>query len=103
MELIGVAKPEPRPIAMIALGEEQRIPALALARRLRARALTVLFAFGGNLGKQMKWANRINARRAVIVGSDEIARAVVAVRDMDTGAQEEVALAQLDDHLSIPA
>ena len=33
------------------------------------------FAFGTSLGKQLKWANKIDARLAVIVGADEVARA----------------------------
>jgi histidyl-tRNA synthetase len=100
MELVGTPAAQPRPVVVIALGAEQQTAALALARRLRARDLTVVFAYGSNLGKQMKWANRMNARMAVIVGSDELAREVAAVRDMDTGAQEEVAFAVLDDHLA---
>jgi histidyl-tRNA synthetase len=32
----------------------------------------------------------VNARVAVLIGEDEIARNVVAVRDLDTGEQNEV-------------
>ena len=48
----------------------------------------------------MKWANRIGARLAVILGSDEVARSVAAVRDMDAGAQEEVSLDRLEERLA---
>jgi histidyl-tRNA synthetase len=48
----------------------------------------------------MKWANRIGACLAVILGSDEIARGVATVRDMDTGAQEEVPQALLAERLA---
>jgi histidyl-tRNA synthetase len=89
-----------RPIAMLALGREQSGPALRLARRLRRSGHTVVFGFGSSPGKQMKWANRIGARLAVIVGTDEIARAVATVRDMDAGAQEEVALDRLEERLA---
>ena len=61
-----------RPIALLPLGAEQAGAALRLAERLRAAGHRVEFSFGGGLGKQMKWANRIEARIAVIVGSDEI-------------------------------
>ena len=44
--------------------------------------------------------NKINARLAVIVGSDELARGVASVRDMDAGAQEEVSLADLEERLA---
>jgi histidyl-tRNA synthetase len=89
-----------RPIAMIALGREQFGIACRLARRLRASGLVVEYGFGTSLGKQMKWANKINARLAVIVGSDELAREVATVRDMDAGAQEEVSLARLEERLA---
>jgi histidyl-tRNA synthetase len=53
----------------------------------------------------MKWANRIDARIAVIVGSDEAARNVAAIRDMDSGVQEEVSLdgTAIEDRLARPA
>jgi histidyl-tRNA synthetase len=47
----------------------------------------------------MKRANKVNARVAVILGEAEIARQVATVRDMDSGAQREVSLAQLEDEL----
>jgi histidyl-tRNA synthetase len=90
----------PRPIVMIALGREQFGVAFRLARRLRGSGHVVEFGFGASLGKQMKWANKINARLAVIVGSDELSREVATVRDMDAGAQEEVSLAMLEERLA---
>ncbi|MFO1118915.1 MAG: histidine--tRNA ligase [Rhodospirillales bacterium] len=90
----------PRPIAMIALGREQSGAALRLARRLRRAGHTVQFGFGTSLGKQMKWANRIGARLAVILGSDEVARQVASLRDMDVGAQEEVSLDRIEERLA---
>jgi histidyl-tRNA synthetase len=85
---------------MIALGREQFGAAFRLARRLRTSGHVVEFGFGASLGKQMKWANKINARLAVIVGSDELSREVATVRDMDAGAQEEVSLAKLEERLA---
>ncbi|MGE5441776.1 MAG: histidine--tRNA ligase [Bacteroidota bacterium] len=89
-----------RPIVMIALGREQFGAAFRLARRLRSSGHVVEFGFGASLGKQMKWADKINARLAVIVGSDELSREVATVRDMDAGAQEEVSLAMLEERLA---
>ena len=101
MMLTGAeAAATPRPIVMIALGREQFGAAYRLARRLRSSGHVVEFGFGASLGKQMKWANKINARLAVIVGSDELSREVATVRDMDAGAQEEVSLAMLEERLA---
>jgi histidyl-tRNA synthetase len=52
------------------------------------------------MGKRMKRANKIGARVAVIIGEAELARGVAAVRDMHTGAQEEVLVGDLTDHLA---
>jgi len=100
MMLCGEVATAARPIAMIALGREQCGTALHLARRLRRSGHTVTFGFGSSLGKQMKWANKIGARLAVIVGTEELARAVATVRDMDAGAQEEVSLELLETRLA---
>jgi histidyl-tRNA synthetase len=95
----GASAPPSRPIAMIPLGPEQFSMASRKADRLRENH-TVVFGFGSSLGKQLKWANKINARWAVIIGSDEVAKEVATVRDMDAGAQEEVPLAMLEEHLA---
>jgi histidyl-tRNA synthetase len=38
----------------------------------------------------MRRANRANARAAVLLGDDEVARHVATVRDLDSGDQVEV-------------
>ena len=47
----------------------------------------------------MKRADRLGARFAVSLGDDEIARDVVRLRDLDSGADEEVATARLLERL----
>jgi histidyl-tRNA synthetase len=46
--------------------------------------------YSGNLSRRMRWANRVNARVALLIGENEIARNVVAVRDLDSGEQSVV-------------
>ena len=43
--------------------------------------------------------HRIGARAAVILGEDDIARGVAQVKNLATGEQEAVALAELADRL----
>jgi histidyl-tRNA synthetase len=90
----------PRPIAMIALGEAGEGMAMTLAHDLRRAGFTVDQAYSGNLSRRMKRANKIAARAAVILGEDELARGSVAVRDLDSGEQIEVPLAELKDRLA---
>jgi histidyl-tRNA synthetase len=98
-ELAPAADAAARPIAMITLGEAAFLRALRAIRADRRDASghpgPFQFGFGTSLGKQLKWANRINARIAVIIGSEELAREQAIVRDMDTGTQQSVPLAEL--------
>lgn len=94
--MLAEGGPQPaRPVAVLPHGATEAAAALGLARQLRQKGLTAEFNAAGGLGKRMKWANRINARAAVILGSDELARKVATVRDMDSGAQADVPLAEL--------
>ncbi|MDX1575619.1 MAG: His/Gly/Thr/Pro-type tRNA ligase C-terminal domain-containing protein, partial [Kiloniellales bacterium] len=90
----------PRPIAVIPIGEASEAPALRLSEDLRRKGLQVDLGFAGNLSKRMKRANKLNARFAVLLGEDELAAKVATLRDLDTGAQETVALDQLAEHLA---
>jgi histidyl-tRNA synthetase len=46
--------------------------------------------YSGNVARRMRRANNVNARVAVLIGEEEIARNVVALRDLDSGEQTEV-------------
>jgi histidyl-tRNA synthetase len=99
MMLIQAPPPPPPPLVVVPFGPEQGVVALTIAARLRAAGETVECAFSGSLSKGMKWANRIGADVVIIVGPDELARDRVSVRDMKTGTQREVPLADLEQHL----
>jgi histidyl-tRNA synthetase len=47
----------------------------------------------------MEQANKRDARAAVILGEAELANGVAQVKDLATGAQSEVKLAELAAHL----
>lgn len=89
-----------RPIAVLPVGEEAAMAALKLAVELRGAGYVVELGYGGNLGKRMKRANKLAARAAVIIGTDELARDAVTLRDLDSGEQEEVPLAALKERLT---
>ena len=73
--------PAPQPVALVPIGEAAENAALSLAERLRAAGYRVDMAFGGNLKKRMKRADRIGARAAVLIGADELAAGGATVRD----------------------
>ncbi len=89
-----------RPIVIVPVSDEQENRALEIAQQLRHCGLTVELGFSGNVGKRMKRANKMQAVATILLGQDELDRAAVGVRDMESGKQVEVPLASLEDHLS---
>jgi len=98
--LCGEAPAARRPIAVVPVGDEARMPALKLSEELRRAGYRVDLGHGGNLSKRMKRANKVNAAVALIIGEDELARGAATLRDLDSGEQEEAALASLVDRLA---
>ena len=84
-----------RPIAIIPLGDEAEKQSMKLAQDLRQAGLCVDLAYSGNMAKRMKRADKLRARAAVIMGSDEIAKGVVMLKTLDTGEQREIKLSEL--------
>jgi histidyl-tRNA synthetase len=85
-----------RPLFVAALGEAARPPALALLRELRLGGLEAHMEYEGrSLKSQMKRADRVGAALTLILGDDELASGVVAVKDMTTSGQTRVARADV--------
>lgn len=97
--LIGDGPAAIRPIAMVPLGEAAEAVGLKLTDQLRRAGLHVDLGFRGKMKQRMKRMNVINARVAVIIGDDELAQNAATVRDLDSGEQELVPLAGLQDRL----
>lgn len=98
--LCGEAPAARRPIAIVPVGDEAKMPALKLSEELRRAGYRVDLGHSGNLSKRMKRANKVNAAAALIIGEDELARGAATLRDLDSGEQEEAALASLVDRLA---
>jgi histidyl-tRNA synthetase len=70
---------------------------LPLAHRLRLGGLRVEIEHrGGKAGSQLKRASKLRARLAVIVGDNEMRSGKLAVKDLATGTQHEIAVADLE-------
>ncbi|HEY3919356.1 MAG TPA: histidine--tRNA ligase [Stellaceae bacterium] len=98
--LIDEPPPPPRPIALVPLGKSAETLALQLAQSLRRDGFHVELGYSGNLRRRLQRADKIKARAAVILGDDEIARQAAALRDLDSGEQVEVPLAELSGRLA---
>lgn len=89
-----------RPVAVIPIGAGSEETALQVTHVLRQNGIAADLGYSGNLSKRMKRANKLNARFAVILGEDELARGAATLRDLDSGEQAEVPLAELQDRLA---
>ena len=90
--LLSAAPPAPATVAVIPAGEAAEAPAATVLQTLRQAGVRAEMAYRGNLKRRMERANRIGARAAVIIGAAEAARGVAQLKQLDTGAQEEVAI-----------
>ena len=100
MMLANEPAPSPRPVALVPLGEAAERKALVLARDLRRRGVPVELDYKGNMKRRLQRANKVNARAAVILGDNELAKGVAALKDLDKGEQKEVPLGQLAEMLA---
>jgi histidyl-tRNA synthetase len=98
--LLGSAPVDQAPIAVVPLGAEAETLAQRLVFEMRAAGLLVDMNYSGNMKKRLTRANKVQAATAVIIGEDEIAAGVALVRNMEDGAQREVALDRLVAELS---
>lgn len=100
LAMLASDPPAPRrPVALVPIGEAAETVALKLARTLRHAGLVVELAYKGNVGRRLKRADKLNAAYAVLIGETELARGVATVKDLESGAQEEVALDRLEQRL----
>jgi histidyl-tRNA synthetase len=99
MMLCNEPVPPPRPVVIAPLGAAAETRALAIGRDLRRAGIPVEQDYRGNMKRRMQRANKLNARAAIIIGDDELAKGVAQVKNLDTQQQHEVALAGLVDAL----
>jgi len=85
--------------AVVPIGAEEQAVALEVCHRLRTAGVPVDMAFSGNVGKRMKRADKIGATHAVLVGGEELSRSAVTVKELATGQQTEVPMADIVTHL----
>jgi histidyl-tRNA synthetase len=89
-----------RPIAVVPVEAKAEALAAELAEQLRRAGFAVELGYGGNIGRRLRRANKLGAAAAVILGEDELAKGEASLRDLDSGEQVAVALAELEKRLA---
>ena len=89
--------PLPRPQVFIAnIGDEARDEAIKLASRLKRSGIGIIVATGNkSLKAQLRQANNLGVRYAIIIGEEEVKSGTVSFRDMTTAEQRAVPLSEL--------
>jgi histidyl-tRNA synthetase len=82
-------------VFFVTLTPEARIPAMKLAGALREEEISSDLDYGGRgMRAQFRQADRNGASYAAILGEDELARGVCTVRDMSSGEEQVVPVAE---------
>jgi histidyl-tRNA synthetase len=89
-----------RPIAVVPVEAKAEALAAELAEQLRRAGFAVELGYGGDIGRRLRRANKLGAAAAVILGEDELAKGEASLRDLDSGEQVAVALAELEKRLA---
>lgn len=85
-------------VYLAGLGEAAGKELFTLLSLLRSRGIAGEKDYlSRSLSAQMKEAHRLGARYTVILGEEEMKRSVAILRDMESGAQEEVPMALLPE------
>lgn len=84
-----------RPIVIMPMGEAATLKAFSLAEDIRAAGHQVVADRSGNLKKRLNRANKANARFAVVIGDNELETGVAALKNLDSGVQQNIAFAEL--------
>jgi histidyl-tRNA synthetase len=91
--------PPPRPVAVVPVGEAAEGEAIGVLQSLRSAGIRAEMAYRGNLKRRLERANRLGARAAVILGEAEVTKGVAQLKDLGSGEQAEVPLAELPARL----
>ena len=101
LESLGIELPE-APVCDVyvcALGEAAGIKGFDITSALRRQGIRAeCDHMSRSLKAQMKYANKLGAARAVIIGDDELARGIVVVRDMQNSTEDDVPLEELNEY-----
>ena len=80
------------------LGSEAKARAFSLVNEIRSHGLIVETDYMDRSVKaQMKYANKIGAKKVVIIGANELEKGTASVKDMATGEQAETELSRLPE------
>jgi len=104
IERLGMLLEEPKAAGtdaiFIPLGDGCEAAAMKIMAELRRSGISCEMAYKGNMKKRMQKANAAGAAHVVIIGENELANGVAAVKNLATGDQREIVLDGLAEALT---
>ncbi|MCK4596518.1 histidine--tRNA ligase, partial [bacterium] len=92
----GQVFPEALDLFVVAIGDDAKNLTLRVLEQLRHRFVSCDADFmGRSLKAQLRAANRLGARYALIIGEDELKRGKLVLKDMKRSQQEEIDLDEM--------
>lgn len=84
----------------VTIGEPAQEKAIKLMKKMRYNGFKVDKDYADRKMKaQFKAAERLNAKKVAVIGDNELEKDVVAIRDLVTGKQNEVAIKELIEYI----
>ena len=97
-DLRGVAPAAPPvcDVFIVTMGEDARMAGMKLADELRNFGIRADIDHAARSMKaQFKFANKIGAKKAIVIAGDELEKGVVKLRDMDASTESEIARSEI--------
>ncbi|MFQ8430838.1 histidine--tRNA ligase [Amaricoccus sp. W119] len=95
---------EPGPVVVTVMDRDRMADYQAMAAELRAAGIRAeVFLGGGNMARQMKYADQRGSAVAIVEGGDERARGVVQLKDLVLGAKLAAEMESHEDWKAQPA
>ncbi len=92
----GAPEPPGEDVYIIPLGEAATRAGFDLLREIRAQGISADMDYmEGSLKASLRRADARKAKRAIVIGDNELSRGIALVKDMAQGTQEEMALSDI--------
>ncbi|WP_035365627.1 histidine--tRNA ligase [Acetobacter pasteurianus] len=88
--LLGQVPAAPRSVVLVPVGTPDESAVVQILQGLRGQGLRTEIGYKGSLRKRMERAGKQNASHVLFLGEDELAKGLFRVKNMETGAEQEV-------------
>ncbi|RCL09962.1 histidine--tRNA ligase [Acetobacter pasteurianus] len=88
--LLEQVPPAPRSVVLVPVGAPDESAVVQILQGLRGQGVRTEIGYKGSLRKRMERAGKQNASHVLFLGEDELAKGLFRVKNMETGAEQEV-------------